>query len=186
MQKLIKDGAVVNDEWLLIGNDADAPAADLPAGEDLSGKALTEKILAGEVFAEKVIVPLPLWLANKSQLRECLPNLGVWMNGDDDVAQLAEDVAALPLIAIRFPVFTDGRGFSAGRLLRERHGFTGELRAVGNFLRDQLCYLRRCGFSAFSLNDKYDPDAALSSLNDFSEYYQPAVDQPLPLFRRRG
>lgn len=165
MRKLINESAVVNDDWQLI--DAEVESLDsLPAG--------------------KVIVPLQLWLAHKSELRERLPNLGVWLNGDEDTAQLKPDVAELPLIAVNFPAFTDGRGFSAGRLLRERHGFSGELRAVGNFLRDQLCYLRRCGFSAFSLNDKYDVDAALASLNDFSEYYQSCVEQPIPLFRRRA
>ncbi|MEX1031963.1 MAG: DUF934 domain-containing protein [Cellvibrionaceae bacterium] len=165
MRKLIKDGAVVADPWQLIDNE-EATLDDLPAG--------------------KIIVPLPLWLAEATHLRARLPDLGVWLNGHDDVAQLSESTAELPLIAINFPLFTDGRGFSAGRLLRERYDFAGELRAVGNFLRDQLCYLRRCGFSAFSLPEKYDPDAALASLNDFTEYYQPSVDQPVPLFRRRA
>lgn len=165
MQKLIKDGAVVGDEWQLIDSE-DASLESLPAG--------------------KVIVSLALWLEHKAQLKDRLPELGVWLNGDEDSAQLSEDAQLLPLIAVNFPAFTDGRGFSAGRLLRERHGFTGELRAVGNFLRDQLCYLRRCGFNAFSLDEKYDPEAALASLNDFSEYYQSCVTQPVPLFRRRA
>ncbi|MCW8193578.1 DUF934 domain-containing protein [Proteobacteria bacterium 005FR1] len=165
MRKLIKDGAVVTDDWQFV--DADHGTVDaLPVG--------------------KVIVPLALWLENKAELSKHLPKVGVWLNGEEDTAQLHDDVAQLPLIAVNFPVFTDGRGFSAGRLLRERHGFSGELRAVGNFLRDQLCYLRRCGFNAFSLNEKYDPQAALASLGDFSEYYQGAVDEPLPLFRRRA
>lgn len=165
MQKLIKDGTVVSDDWQLVDISEGSPD-ELPSG--------------------KIIVPLPFWLAHKAQLRERLPDLGVWLHGDGDIAQLSQDVEELPLIAVNFPVFTDGRGFSAGRLLRERHGFSGELRAVGNFLRDQLCYLRRCGFNAFSLDDKYDIEAALASLHDFSEYYQSSVDQPVPLFRRRA
>ena len=90
----------------------------------------------------------------------------------------------LALVAINFPVFTDGRGFSYARELRER-GYTGELRAVGDFIRDQLTYLRRVGFNAFQLSDESQLDDALGSLADFSEYYQSAIDQPLPLFRRR-
>lgn len=165
MRKLIKNGAVVADDWEFV--DADHGSVDaLPTG--------------------KVIVPLALWRESKAELSKHLPKVGVWLNGEEDTALLRDDIADLPLIAVNFPAFTDGRGFTAGRLLRERHGFTGELRAVGNFLRDQLCYLRRCGFNAFSLDEKYDPEAALASLNDFSEFYQGAVDQPLPLFRRRA
>jgi uncharacterized protein (DUF934 family) len=81
----------------------------------------------------------------------------------------------------------DGRSFSTARLLRERYGFTGELRAVGNFIRDQLCYLRRCGVNAFAFTrEDMNLEDALKSLGDFSEYYQASVDQPLPLFRRRA
>jgi uncharacterized protein (DUF934 family) len=96
-----------------------------------------------------------------------------------------EHLDDLALVVINFPVFTDGRGFSYARELRER-GFKGELRASGNFIRDQLTYLRRCGFNAFSMADDAQLASALDSLSDFSESYQAAPDQPLPLFRRRG
>jgi uncharacterized protein (DUF934 family) len=86
---------------------------------------------------------------------------------------------------VKFPSFTDGRGYSVGRLLRERYGWTGELRAVGDIQRDQLFYLARCGFNAFALREGEDVDAALTAFADFSERYQASVDQPLPLFRRR-
>jgi len=81
----------------------------------------------------------------------------------------------------------DGRSFSTARILRERYGFKGELRAIGNFIRDQLCYLRRCGVNAFAFaNPDTNLEIAVKSLTDFSEYYQASVDQPLPLFRRRA
>ena len=86
---------------------------------------------------------------------------------------------------VNFPVFTDGRGFSYGRQLRER-GFRGELRASGQFIQDQLTYLRRCGFNAFRMADETGLEAALGRLADFSESYQASADQPLPLFRRRA
>lgn len=89
------------------------------------------------------------------------------------------------LIIINFPVFTDGRGFSYGRELRER-GYGGELRAGGHFIRDQLTYLQRCGFDAFQMENDLELEAALASLGDFTEHYQAAIDQPLPLFRRRA
>ena len=98
---------------------------------------------------------------------------------------LFEYLEQIPLVAINFPVFTDGRGFSYARELRQR-GFKGELRACGHFIRDQLTYLRRCGFDAFQLANEHELEAALASLADFDEFYQGSVDQPLPLFRRRG
>jgi uncharacterized protein (DUF934 family) len=86
---------------------------------------------------------------------------------------------------VSFPKFTDGRGFSTARLLRERYRYRGELRAVGDVLRDQLLFLARCGFDAFALRADQDPDAALAAFEDFTEAYQGGTDQPLPLFRRR-
>ena len=138
------------------------------------------------VPAGQVIVPLSVWLAQKSELKS-RSDIGVWLDSDETADLLGEDAQSLPLVAVNFPTFMDGRAFSTARLLRERFGFTGELRAVGNFIRDQLCYLRRCGVNAFAFsNPETDLQAALKSLNDFTEYYQASVDQPLPLFRRRA
>ena len=103
----------------------------------------------------------------------------------DDPAELAADVDRLQLVAINFPKFADGRGYSCAVLLRTRHGYRGELRAVGDVGRDQLFYLKRCGFDAFALAPHRDPHAALASLGDFNVRYQGSVDDPLPLFRRR-
>ena len=91
----------------------------------------------------------------------------------------------LALIAVDFPKFSDGRGYSIARLLRERYGFEGELRAIGDVLRDQLYYLRQCGFNAFAVRADRDVEAALRGLADFSDGYQASVATPLPLFRRR-
>lgn len=167
MPKLIKDGAIVEDSWTLLAKpEGDAAGVEVPAGQ--------------------VIVPLSVWLAQKSTLQQ-RQDLGVWLDSDETAAQLGEDAQSLPLIALNFPLFMDGRAFSTARLLRERYGFSGELRAVGNFIRDQLCYLRRCGVNAFAFTrEDINLEDALKSLGDFSEYYQASVDQPLPLFRRRA
>ena len=101
------------------------------------------------------------------------------------LAPLLEHLGELPLVMINFPTFMDGRGFSYGRELREK-GFTGELRACGHFMRDQVTYLRRCGFNAFQPDDESALEDILQGLEDFSEHYQASVDQPLPLFRRRA
>ena len=102
----------------------------------------------------------------------------------------ADDPAAIALegvtrIEVSFPKFGDGRGYSIARLLRERYGYRGELRAVGHITRDLLFFLESCGFDAFELREGEDPHAALAAFDDFSESYQASVARPQPLFRRR-
>ena len=109
----------------------------------------------------------------------------MWLEADADPAAIAPDLARFDVIAVRFASFSDGRGYSLARLLRERHGYRGELRAIGDVLRDQLYYLSRCGFDAFALRADQDPERALSAFDDFSETYQASVARPEPLFRRR-
>lgn len=160
---VIRNGQVENDTWLNI-HDAEALAA-APAGA-------------------AVLVPLSLWLSSRAALL-ARGQVGVHLGAADEPAQLAPDLASLTLISVDFPQFTDGRGYSIGRLLRERYGYQGELRAVGDVQRDQLFYLTRSGFNAFVLRADKDPYKALTAHRDFSEAYQTAVDQPVPLFRRR-
>ena len=109
----------------------------------------------------------------------------VQLQPDQPPAPLLEHLAEIELVVVNFTAFMDGRGFSYGRELRER-GFTGELRASGAIIRDQLHYLLRCGFNAFEFDGDIDLEEACASLRDFSEHYQAAIDEPLPLFRRRA
>lgn len=104
----------------------------------------------------------------------------------EDPAALAGRLASAARVEVHFPKFTDGRGYSIARLLRERFGYRGELRAVGDVQRDQLFYLSRVGFDAFLLRDGEHAADALAALQDFSEAYQASVEQPQPLFRRRS
>lgn len=167
MPKLIKDGAIVDNTWVLLAKpEGDAADANVPAGQ--------------------VIVPLAVWTAQKEKLQH-RTDVGVWLDSDEIAESIGEEANRFPVIGVNFPGFMDGRSFSTARILRERYGFKGELRAVGNFIRDQLCYLRRCGVNAFAFaNPEANLEIALKSLNDFTEYYQASVDQPLPLFRRRA
>jgi uncharacterized protein (DUF934 family) len=160
MPKLIRNRAVVDDAWQVLREIEGA----LPAG--------------------KIIVPLNYWLEHRAELRE-RGDVGVWLASDQPPEPLADDLAHLPVVAIDFPLFTDGRGFSYGRTLRERHGYKGEVRAIGQFIRDQLYYLSRCGFDAYAI-ETTDPEKAVASLDDFSDAYSAAIDQPEPWFRRRG
>ena len=104
----------------------------------------------------------------------------------DDPAIVAGAVGLAGVIAVNFPKFSDGRGYSIGRLLRERHGYKGELRAVGEVARDHLHAMEQCGFNAFQLREGEDPKEALAAFGDFSDSYQATAARPEPLFRRRG
>jgi uncharacterized protein (DUF934 family) len=142
----------------------------------------------GEPFPASgdVIVPLSLWLQKRDALISRVGRTGVWLKPDDEPSALATDFAVLPLIAVLFPAFTDGRGYSTARLLRERYGYGGELRAIGDVLRDNIFYLSRVGFDAIALRDDQDGAEALAAFDDFTEAYQVSVERPQPLFRRRA
>ena len=104
----------------------------------------------------------------------------------DDPASVASRLAGAARVEVEFPKFGDGRGFSIARLLRERYGYRGELRAVGQITRDHLYAMEQVGFNAFELREGEDGAAALAAFEDFSENYQATTARPLPLFRRRA
>lgn len=112
--------------------------------------------------------------------------VGVLLRPGQEAKLIADLVPELSLIAIEFPAFKDGRGYTTARLLRERFGFRGELRAVGDVLRDQLFFMERCGFTAFELKAGKDIEGALKAFEEFSVTYQGAADDPRPMFRRRA
>jgi uncharacterized protein (DUF934 family) len=113
------------------------------------------------------------------------PDLAVLEAGDDP-AVLADALERLTVVAVRFPAFSDGRGYSIARLLRERYGYRGELRAIGVVPRDHLYFMAQCGFNAFELRAGEDAKEALTAFNDFSDGYQTSAARPQPLFCRRG
>jgi uncharacterized protein (DUF934 family) len=103
----------------------------------------------------------------------------------DDPASVAERLGRAARVEVNFPKFGDGRGFSIARLLRERHGYTGELRAVGQVGCDHLYYMEQCGFDAFELRDGENAEETLAAFDAFTEAYQASAVRPVPLFRRR-
>ncbi len=131
-----------------------------------------------------IVVTLPRLIAEKAALAQREGRLGVTLEPTDDLAELVPHLAELSLIAVHFPKFGDGRGYSHARLLRDRHGYRGELRAVGEVLSDQLFYMQRCGMDSFYLVDGKDVAAAIACLDDFSVTYQAAADELRPLYRR--
>ena len=167
MATLIKHAKIINDSWQRLEWTADGSLPSVPATGD-------------------VLVPLRLWQGLADELLgRTAGKLGLWLESDEDPVLIADSLEAFSVIAVHFPQFTDGRGYSTARLLRERYGWKGELRAIGDIQRDQLYYLARCGFDSFLLNDGIDAQEALSAFNDFSEAYQTSVERPVPLFRRR-
>jgi uncharacterized protein (DUF934 family) len=135
------------------------------------------------------ILSLEAWLQRQPEavLSGLEPSAdGVCLQPDDEAEQLQPYLAVLPLIAVLFPSFGDGRGYSQAYLLRTRIGWTGELRAVGDVLRDQLSHMRQCGFDAFAVREDKSAEDALKGLNDMSVLYGRSAIEPRPLFRRRA
>ncbi len=102
----------------------------------------------------------------------------------DDVRALIPHLARLRLIEVNFPAFTDGRGYSSARILREA-GYLGELRAVGDVLVDQIGFMRRCGFDGFEPDQPLDPDDTEAAFARWPEVYQPAADARVPIWALR-
>ena len=104
---------------------------------------------------------------------------------DENIFDLVCDVSGFDVVILDFPSFTDGRAYSQARMLRERLGYTGEIRARGNVLRDQIFFMTRCGFNAFEF-DAGSSDEAQAALSEFTFAYQPAADNCDPIWRRRA
>lgn len=164
-KQIIKNSAVVNDDWSVLRlQEGDAPeTVAVPVG--------------------KTLVPLKVWLAQQSVLLH-RADIGVWFASDERVEDLQDHVAKFSVIAVDFPKFGDGRGYTIAYRLRNRAGYRGELRAIGDVLRDQLFYMQRAGFDAFAVRADKDIHEALKSLKDFSITYQASTDEVQPLFRR--
>ena len=168
--QIILGRAVVADDWSVLRlDDGDAvESAIVPEG--------------------KIIVPLAVWLAQRETLAARAANLeiGVWLAPDERAETLKGELDHFAVIAIDFPKFTDGRGYSTAYNLRQRLGYKGQLRAIGDVLRDQLFSMQRVGFNAFDTRPDRSIHDAVKSLTDFSETYQASIDEALPLYRRHA
>jgi uncharacterized protein (DUF934 family) len=168
--QIIRDRRIVADDWVKVDD-----AAPLPA-------------------AGKIIVSYARWQAEKGNLK-ARGNVGVTLIQTVEVKDIADDLPALPLVAVPFVFIQpkpeggrtfDGRGYTQARALRERFGYKGEIRAVGDVFRDAMFYMARCGVNAFEVKPGQDLEDALKAFDDFSFGYQGAADDPTPIFRRRS
>lgn len=161
MPKLVKDNVLTDSDWIVLGE-----------GDTLSP-------------GQKTFLPLSDFIARAEKNEIDYRLQSVWLAADDDADLLSPYVKELQVIALNFAAFMDGRSFSQARSIREHLDFEGEIRAVGNFIQDQMFYLSRCGVDTFEVPDDADIESICRSLDDFSESYQAACDEPQPLFRRR-
>ena len=159
MRSVIKNRHIVADQWQYLADDA-------------------------EMLTGPVIISQTRWRQERAALLARNEPVGVCLPNTANVADLADDLSILALVALEFPKFTDGRAYSQARLLRERYGYPGEIRATGDVLRDQLFFMARSGFDAFELRADRSLEDALEAFSEFNESYQPAADQRLPLYRR--
>ena len=149
---LLKNGRLSEDSWQPIGDDSALPSDGA------------------------IVISFARFKAEPDRLAGRNAALGVRLKNTDDVRALAEHVGRLGLIVLEFPKYTDGRAYSQARILREELHYTGELRAAGNVLLDQLLFMQRCGFDAFELAR---PDAELAwrkAVSAFSVFHQPTGD----------
>lgn len=154
--KIIKDKAIIDDSWTHYCGEGELPAGD-------------------------IILSLEAWRENDFTGRK----IGIQLEPDQHPGDIAADLNKFDLIAINFPTFHDGRGYSHARILRSRLGYERELRAVGDVMRDQLYYLQRAGFNSFEIKNGRDLEDALKAFDDFSIKYQVSSDEKIPLYLRR-
>jgi uncharacterized protein (DUF934 family) len=166
MSRLIKDKVLVADTWTLLKDSTGPEVLDVVRGK-------------------KLIVPLKFWLENAAEIVLYEGTIGIWLDSNETPGMINSDLNEIPVIALNFPSFTDGRSYSSARQLRNVYSYQGELRAIGDILRDQIYYLSQCGFNSFSLRHDQDPELCLQAFEDFTTNYQATVSQPTPLFRRR-
>ena len=164
MPKLIKDHAIIDDSWQLIDKNDDQQYAlgSLPSGQ--------------------LILPLAAFNLLAEQLAD--RDIAVWLDSDESPSDI-QAIEQATFIAINFPAFADGRGYSYAHKLRMQMQYQGELRAIGDVLQDQLFYLYRVGFNSFAMRADQNLEQSLERLKDFSISYQGAVQQPSPLFAQR-
>ena len=136
MQNLINQQSVLEDTWQIVVD----TESELPQGN--------------------ILVEAGYWLENQASLTG-RSDIGIYLNGDADLESLQDQLNNFDVIAVNFPAFADGRGYSLARLLKERYNYQGEIRAIGDVLIDQLYFMKRCGFDTYLLKDGLEAEKAL-------------------------
>lgn len=158
---LLKSGEIVEDTWLHVDDEQSVPALG------------------------DVVVSPERWFEETEILRSRQGKLGIRLRNDQSPAQVADDLDAFDVFVLEFPKYTDGRAYSAARLLRDRYGFKGEVRATGDVLIDQYGMMQRCGFNAFEIGNDADVSAWQAAAARISAHYQPSADGVAAIWSKR-
>ncbi len=149
---LLKDGKLIYDPWSHVADEVAIPASG------------------------PVLVGLKRWREERESLIKRKDPVGVRLQSDHTAGDVADDLEHLGVVALAFPVFKDGRAYSNARRLREHHGYSGEVRAIGNVLRDQYLFMLRCGFDALEVKEGETEKDWEKATQAISVFYQPAAD----------
>ncbi len=158
---LLKDGQIVSDAWVRVTDDVD----------------ISEEMA--------VVVSLERWLDQAETLKSRNAPVAVAIRNDQSPSEIVDDLDAIDAVFLNFPAYTDGRAYSQARLLRQRYGFGGEIRATGNVLRDQYAFMQRCGFDAFEVKEGVDLAGWGRFATSMSEGYQTAADGVQAIWAKR-
>jgi uncharacterized protein (DUF934 family) len=165
MSQLIKlkhgEFTLANDRFTFVGDEEDVPRGD-------------------------VIVSFDRFKTEAGTLLNQGRDVGVRVESDQSVDDLAYDLPRIAVVALAYPKFLDGRAFTSARLLRERYGYGGEVRAVGDVLREQAAFMVRCGFDAFEPSDGSSPEQWGAAAGRYRHVYQRAADAREPAFAQRN
>ncbi|MDG2141580.1 MAG: DUF934 domain-containing protein [Gammaproteobacteria bacterium] len=166
MQNLIKNNELITDTWEIL---------EKSSGPDALAASSTNSIM----------VPLNLWKLYRNEAEAYSGNIAIWLDSDEFISEIKSEIDEFSVIALNFPVFSDGRSYTTARELRQTLNYEGEIRAIGDVLRDQIFYMSRCGFDSFLLRPDQDAQACIDAFRDFQESYQSTSVNQNPLFRRR-
>lgn len=158
---LLKEGQLAEDKWVRVADDAD---------------------IADETA---VVVSLERWLSEAAVLRKRNAPVAVALSNDQSPSAIQSDLDSIDAVFLTFPAYTDGRAYSQARLLRQRYGYKGEIRATGNVLRDQYAFMQRCGFDAFEVGEGVDLAGWGRSAQLMTGSYQTAADGVQAIWARR-
>lgn len=158
---LIKDGAFADDTWI----DAN------------DNEALTD---------QATVVSLHRWQSETDTLKARNAPLGLRLDAGESPEVIADDIDQFDLIKLNFPAFKDGRAYSYARMLRQRYGYTRELRATGNVLRSQLQFMHRVGFDAFEVDERITPEVYAEEVGRLHAVYQPSADDEDTVINKRA
>ena len=158
---LTEDGSLHEDSWRHLGDDEAVPESDA------------------------ITVSFARWKKANGELHARNGKLGLRLPNDTAPEEVVPDLGRFDLIVLNFPKFTDGRAYSQARLLRARYGYEGELRASGNVLRDQLLFMRRCGFNSFVVDERAVREDWAKAFGEFDVFYQGAADSRPWVMRQR-